>query len=270
MVCIKGYMGVAGRSKGLIADAIHSSADLLATIVMIIGLKISDKKSDQKHPYGYGKAEYIVSTIIYIFLFCIGIYIIYNGIMTIVENRVVNPCLSAAWGAIFSIAINELMFRHTICAGTQINSPSMQAKAWESRSDVYSSLAVLIGILGAKMGFHFMDPLAAIIVGVIIIKICIEMLKDAILNLMDKSFDEDYIEAIANVLEKTPSISDVKDIIARELGQVLEFEIDLYVPPDITVTTGERIKKEVNQIIKEIVDRKSTVKVRLFAAQEEL
>nr|6QFJ_A Chain A, Magnetosome membrane protein MamB, putative Co/Zn/Cd cation transporter. Cation diffusion facilitator family [Desulfamplus magnetovallimortis]6QFJ_B Chain B, Magnetosome membrane protein MamB, putative Co/Zn/Cd cation transporter. Cation diffusion facilitator family [Desulfamplus magnetovallimortis]6QFJ_C Chain C, Magnetosome membrane protein MamB, putative Co/Zn/Cd cation transporter. Cation diffusion facilitator family [Desulfamplus magnetovallimortis]6QFJ_D Chain D, Magnetosome me len=81
---------------------------------------------------------------------------------------------------------------------------------------------------------------------------------------------EDYIEAIANVLEKTPSISDVKDIIARELGQVLEFEIDLYVPPDITVTTGERIKKEVNQIIKEIVDRKSTVKVRLFAAQEEL
>ena len=69
MVCIKGYMGVAGRSKGLIADAIHSSADLLATIVMIIGLRISDKKTDTKHPYGYGKAEYIVSIVIYLFLF---------------------------------------------------------------------------------------------------------------------------------------------------------------------------------------------------------
>ncbi|MBF0468008.1 MAG: cation transporter [Desulfamplus sp.] len=267
MICIKGYMGVAGRSKGLIADAIHSSADLLATIIMIIGMKISDKKVDAQYPYGYGKAEYIVSICIYLFLFFIGSFIIYNGVLTIVEGRVVNPCLSAAWGAIFSIVINELMFRQSICAGKHINSPSMQAKAWESRSDVYSSFAVLIGIIGAKMGFHFMDPLAAIIVGVIILKICIEQVRDAVLNLMDKSYDEDYIEDINRSLETMGNIAGIKKVIARELGPILEFEINLYVPHDISVKIGETIKKEACDIVTAIVDRKSTIKVRLFAKQ---
>ncbi|MBF0376908.1 MAG: cation transporter [Desulfamplus sp.] len=265
MICIKGYMGVAGRSKGLIADAIHSSADLLATIIMIIGLRISDKQTDAQYPYGYGKAEYIVSICIYLFLLCIGSFIIYNGVWTIVEGRIVNPCLSAAWGAIFSIIINELMFRQSICAGKHINSPSMQAKAWESRSDVYSSVAVLIGIIGAKLGFHWMDPLAAVIVGVIILKICIEQVKDAVLNLMDKSYDEDYIEDINKSLQKMENIAGIKKVVARELGPILEFEVNLYVMPDISVKIGEAVKREAYNIVTAIVDRKSTVKVRLFA-----
>ncbi|MBF0228350.1 MAG: cation transporter [Desulfamplus sp.] len=267
MICIKGYLGVAGRSKGLIADAIHSSADLLATIIMIIGLRISDKEIDNKYPYGYGKAEYIVSICIYLFLFGIGSFIIYNGVWTIVEGRIVNPCLSAAWGAIFSIVINELMFRQSICAGKHINSPSMQAKAWESRSDVYSSVAVLIGIIGAKLGFHWMDPLAAVIVGVIILKICIEQVKDAVFNLMDKAYDEDYIDDINQSLNNMENIAGIKKVVARELGPILEFEINLYVMPDTTVAIGESIKREAHNIIKAIVDRKSTVKVRLFAKQ---
>lgn len=268
MICIKGYMGVAGRSKGLIADAIHSCADLLATLIMIIGLKISDQDKNEKYPYGYGKAEYIVSVIIYLFLFCIGSYIVYEGVLTIVENRVVDPCLSAAWGAIFSIVINEILFRYTLCAGIQVNRPSMQAKAWESRSDVFSSFAVLVGILGAKMGFHFMDPLAAIIVGVIILKICIEMLKDAVFNLMDKSSEnEEYIGQINKSLEKMETIAGIKEIISRELGQYLEFEIDLFVPAGISVEFGEKIKKEANLIVTNIVDRKSIVKVKLFPAR---
>ena len=120
----------------------------------------------------------------------------------------------------------------------------MQAKAWESRSDVYSSIAVLVGILGSKMGFHFMDPLAAIIVGVIILKICIEMVKDAVFNLMDKSSEnEEYMEQINKSLEKMETIAGIKDIISRELGQYLEFEIDLFVPADISVKIGEKIKE---------------------------
>ena len=185
MILIKGYMGVVGGSKGLIADAVHSCADLLATIVMIIGLHISGQEKDEAYPYGYGKAEYIVAVVIYLFLFVIGTYILFDGARAILEGRRVTPCLSAAWGAIFSIAINELMFRQSVCAGAQINSPSITAKAWETRSDVLSSIAVLIGILGAKMGFHFMDPLAAIIVGVIILRVCVEQVRGAITNLMD-------------------------------------------------------------------------------------
>ncbi len=266
MICIKGYMGVVGRSKGLIADAIHSSADLLATIVMIIGLRISDKEEDENYPYGYGKAEYIVAVIIYLFLLIVGTYIVYNGIMTIVLGKVVIPCMSAAWGALFSIVINELMFRQSVCAGNQINSPSMVAKAWESRSDVYSSIAVLIGIIGSKMGFHFMDPLAAIIVGIIILRISIEMVREAIVNLMDKAFEDERIEDLHKAFESVKGVSGIKDIIAREMGRYLEFEINLYVPGDISVSSGEKIKHEIKKIILDLMKRKSNIKIRLFAA----
>jgi cation diffusion facilitator family transporter len=265
MILIKGYMGVVGGSKGLIADAIHSCADLLATIVMIIGLKISGREKDDDYPYGYGKAEYLVAIVIYLFLFVIALYILYDGAMAIIEGRQIVPCMSAAWGAVFSIAINELMFRQSVCAGAQINSPSMVAKAWESRSDVLSSIAVLIGIIGAKIGFHFMDPLAAIAVGVIILKICVEMVKGAILNLMDRvPEEEDILEQVRGALAKVEDIAGIKDVHAREIGPSVEFEVLLDVSENITVSKGERIKREAKKAIRRVLEKKSVIKVSLF------
>ncbi len=262
MILIKGYMGVVGGSKGLIADAVHSCADLLATIVMIIGLQISGREKNDAYPYGYGKAEYIVAVLIYLFLFVIGLYILFDGTKAILEGRKVTPCLSAAWGAIFSVAINELMFRQSVCVGAQIKSPSITAKAWESRSDVLSSVAVLIGILGAKMGFHFMDPLAAIVVGLIILKICVQQVREAILKLMDHSEEED-VTGVREALQKIQSIKDVKDIRSREVGQELEIEVCLDVPENITVSQGETIKRDAKRAIQEITDRKLVINVIL-------
>ena len=264
MILIKGYMGVVGGSKGLIADAVHSCADLLATIVMIIGLRISGREKDEAYPYGYGKAEYIVAVVIYLFLFVVGIYILFDGAKAILEGRRVTPCLSAAWGAIFSIAINELMFRQSVCAGAQINSPSITAKAWESRSDVLSSVAVLIGIIGAKMGFHFMDPLAAIIVGVIILRVCVEQLKGAITNMMDGAPDEEGMDKVREALGCVANVSNIGEINSRELGQELALEIRLGVPENITVSQGETIKHETKRAIRKIIDRKLRIKVMLF------
>ena len=263
MISIKGYLGVVGGSKGLIADAIHSCADLLATILMIIGLSISGRKKDGRYPYGYGKAEYVVAIVIYLFLFLVGLYILMDGIRAIHEGRNI-PHLSAAWGAIFSIAINELMFRQSVCAGTQINSPSITAKAWESRSDVYSSIAVLAGILGAKMGFHFMDPLAAIAVGVIILRICVQMIKDALLKLMDKGASDDILDDARQALAGLKDMAGIMEINAREVGQEMEFEVALQVPENITVLQGETIKREAKKLLKKAIDRKSVIKVRLF------
>lgn len=263
MILIKGYLGVVAGSKGLIADAVHSSADLLATFIMIIGLNVSVRERDERYPYGYGKAEYVVAIGIYLMLFVIGLYITFDGARAILEGRRVTPCLSAAWGALFSIAINELMFRQSLCAGTQINSPSMVAKAWESRSDVLSSVAVLIGILAAKMGFWFMDPLAAISVGVIIIRICYKNVKDAALNLLDKA-SEDGLEEVRKALEAMKDIAGIKDLRSREVGQILEFEVGLHVPDDITVSQGETIKREVIKTLQKTTSKKSTVRVKLF------
>ncbi len=267
MIAVKGYLGVVAGSKGLLADAIHSCADLLATIIMIVGLHISGREQDERFPYGYGKAEYLVATAIYLFLFVIGVYILIDGAEAILEGRMVSPCLSAIWGAVFSIVINELMFKLTVCAGTQVNSPSMVAKAWESRSDVFSSVAVFIGILGSKMGFHFMDPLAAMIVGVIIIRICIVMVKEAALNLMDHTVDSGEgtdPDAVHGAVNQVRDVLGIKELRSRELGQILEFEIGVHVPEDTTVSQGEKIKYDIRKAIQRLDDRKKTVKVWLF------
>ncbi|MEE9504852.1 MAG: cation diffusion facilitator family transporter [Thermodesulfobacteriota bacterium] len=265
MIVIKGYMGVIGGSKGLIADAIHSCADLLATIVMIIGLTISGRERDEKHPYGYGKAEHIVAVIIYLFLLVVAGYILFDGARAIIEGRRVIPCMIAIWGAVFSIGINELMFRQSVCAGTQVNSPSIVAKAWESRSDVYSSVAVVIGIMGAKMGFYFMDPLAAILVGVIIFKVCIEMMKEAILNLIDKTPDELSIPDLhVRLWEKIKDlVIDINTIRVREVGGEYEFDIEVDVPDSLTVFDGEGIKDKIRRFVCSMMEKKSTVEVRL-------
>lgn len=270
LIVFKGYLGVVGGSKGLIADAIHSCADLLAAIVMIIGLKVSSQEKDDKYPYGYGKFEHIVAIIIYLFLFVIGLYILVDGIHTIMAKKHVVPCGFALWGALISIAINELVFRMSACAGTQINSPSMLAMAWESRSDVYSSIAVVIGIIGAKMGFHFMDPLAAIIVGLIILKICFEMSKEAILHLVDKVPEEiDPEKMRRKILAKAKDIVlDVKNIWAREIGAGLEFYVEIEVPDCLTVDEGEKIKESTRQIVKGLFERESTVNVLLIPIEQ--
>ena len=270
LILFKGYLGVVGGSKGLIADAIHSCADLLAAIVMIIGHKVSGQETDEKYPYGYGKFEHIVAIIIYLFLFVIAIYILFDGFHAIVAKRHVVPCAIALWGALISIAINELVFRMSACAGTQINSPSMLALAWESRSDVYSSIAVVIGIIGSWLGFHFMDPLAAIIVGLIILKVCFEMSKEAILHLIDKVPDEiDPDKVRRKILAKSKDIIlDVKNIWVREIGVGLEFHIEIEVPDCLTVTEGEDIKESTSQLVKGLFEREATVNVLLIPTEQ--
>jgi len=267
MIALKAYLGFVGGSKGLIADAVHSVADLLATFVMMIGLQISARQPNAKYPDGFGKAEYLVAISIYLFLFVIGLYIMHDGYVTIVAGRWVHPCWFALWGAVFAIAINELMFRQSVCAGTQINSPSMVAKAWESRSDVYASVAVLIGVIGAMMGFSFMDPLAAFVVGVMILKLCIESIYESVLKLMDEAPPAEIMEAISSALEGLENVVSVRQIMGRELGPTLELKLILVVPADLSLEAGEAVKAKARAAVANALGMKTRITVVLNPAE---
>ncbi len=267
MILLKGYIGVVGGSKALIADAIHSSADLLATLIMIIGLRVSSRTADEKFPYGYGKSEYIVAVAIYLFLFMIGTYILIDGVRVILTGHMSTPTFLAIWGAVFSITINELMFRFTICAGTQVGSPSMVAKAWESRSDVYSSAAVLIGIVGSRLGFPFMDPLAAIVVGLIILRICVQMVTGSVKKLLDQALEEDLVEKVYETLSSVADIVRIRRILGWEAGRKFEFEIKLEVPAKMSLAASEKVKREAKKAVEKAVERPSSIRIRLYPAK---
>lgn len=267
MILLKGYIGVVGGSKALIADAIHSSADLLATLIMIIGLRVSSRTADEKFPYGYGKSEYIVAVAIYLFLFMIGTYILIDGVRVILTGHMSTPTFLAIWGAVFSIIINELMFRFTICAGTQVGSPSMVAKAWESRSDVYSSAAVLVGIVGSRLGFPFMDPLAAIVVGLIILRICVQMVTGSVKKLLDQALEEDLVEKVYETLSSVADIVRIRRILGWEAGRKFEFEIKLEVPAKMSLAASEKVKREAKKAVEKAVERPSSIRIRLYPAK---
>jgi len=169
LTAVKGYLGVVGGSQALVADAIHSLADLLSSGLLLVGLRVAHRPANAKHPYGYGKVEFLVAVGIYALLLAAGGFIIYDSVHMIVDKQEVSPSGITIFGALLSAVVNEMMYRQSLCVGRQLQSPSIVANAAEKRADVYSSLAVLAGIVGAKLGVHVLDPLAAVLVAALIL-----------------------------------------------------------------------------------------------------
>ncbi|KPA17998.1 magnetosomen protein MamB, greigite-specific, partial [Candidatus Magnetomorum sp. HK-1] len=206
---LKLFCGIAGNSKALVADAVHSGADVLTAAIVMICLHISKSPPDEDHPYGHGNTEYIASLFIGISLFSVVVLIIYTSIQDILSGVSQHPDTIALAGLIISIAGNELMFRHSFCCGIRFKSPAMIANAWENRADVYSSIAALIGVIGAMVGIPVMDSVGAILVALLIGNTAIVMVKDSWNGIMDHSL-ADAIEE--NIKQEAMKHQDVKDI----------------------------------------------------------
>ena len=192
----KGILGVLCGSAALVADAMHSGADVVASSVTIISLKISARPADKQYPYGYGNIQYISSAIVGVILIVGALYLIYTSAMKMFLGTVDAPNMIAMLGAIVSALTNEIMYRYQSCVGNENNSPAIIANAWDNRSDAISSVAVLVGITLAVFGFPIMDAVAAIAVGVLVIRIGVELNLEALYGLMDSSIELDELKQI--------------------------------------------------------------------------
>jgi cation diffusion facilitator family transporter len=266
LTIIKGYLGIVGRSTALFADAIHSAADVISSVMLLFGLRVANRPADREYPYGYGKVEFLVAVVIYASLISAGVVIFWDAISSIVHREEINPSIVTLFGAILSAVINELMFRQSVCAGTQLASPSIVANAWEKRSDAFSSMAVFGGIAGAKLGFHFLDPLAAILVAVYIMKFSIEMLIQAFRGLMDSALAPEVVAGIRGSAEEVDGIRGVQAVRTRELGQRIWVDIDVEVDGALELGRVGQIKEEVKRAIRDYVDRSADIIVFLRPA----
>ncbi|MBF0205534.1 MAG: cation transporter [Oligoflexia bacterium] len=251
---VKVYLGVVGGSKALFADGIHSFGDVTGSMTMLLGLKIAKKNANEKYPYGHGKFEYVAACIIYTLLFFVGIYILIDAIHAIFNRHPVNPDMVTIIGALISLAANELMYRQSICAGNQLSSPSMIANAHEKRAEVWSSLAVLIGIVGSKLGFHFFDPLAALVVSFFIFNICATMIYQSVKSLMDCPLPAEDQKMILEEMAKFTELK-VKKLRTREIGQEISVEIESIVAPNSLLENLDAIKEQIKKGIREKIGR---------------
>lgn len=263
LMVVKAYLGIIGRSTALLADAIHSGADLIASMMLVLGLRISRKPSNSRYPWGYGKVEFLVAVVIYTSLICAGVVIFIDAVESIVRNEAVDPSAITLVGALLSIVVNELMYRQSICAGNQVKSPAIIANAWEKRSDALSSIAVFLGIAGAKLGCHFLDPLAAILVAFYIVKFSIEMIIEAVSGLLDSALDEETTDTICRSVREVFGVKGINTIRSRELGQSVWIDLEVLVDGNSEVGKIARLKEEVRNAVLNKLGRIGNVVVYL-------
>ncbi|CCQ73001.1 magnetosome biogenesis CDF transporter MamB [Magnetospira sp. QH-2] len=257
----KGVLGVLSGSAALVADAMHSGADVVATLVTMFSVKVSDKKADEKYPFGYGNIQFIASSIVGLILFFGALYLMYESTMQIIAGNTSSPSPFAVLGAIVSIATNELMFRYQSCVGRQNNSPAIIANAWDNRSDALSSVAVLIGIVAAVVGFPIADRLAAIGVGILVAKIGIELNIDAINGLMDTSVENDVLVDAYNIAKDSQHVHGVHYIRGRNVGEDVHLDINIYVDADLKVFESDLVADAIRRKIEAEVDHVRDVHV---------
>ena len=250
LTLIKFISGVISKSSAMISDSVHSLSDVLSTFVVIIGVKISNKKADSDHPYGHERIECVSAIILSGMLFVVGALIGINGIKNVTNSsNLVMPGVLALIASIISIISKEAMYQYTIRVSKKINSAALKADAWHHRSDALSSICSFIGILGSRLGFKVFDPLASVIISLCIIKVSIDIFKDAIDKMVDKSCDKEVIDKVISVIEKNESVKNIDDIKTRQFGNKAYVDVEISVDENLLLKDAHKVAEEIHDSV---------------------
>jgi cation diffusion facilitator family transporter len=270
LFAVKLLGGIFGRSQALIADAVHSMSDVVVSALVLVSLKVSNSPPDEDHRWGHGQIEFIVSAIIGALLVCAAVTITVVSLASIAEGVEYDPGILAVWAAAISVVANEVMFRHSICVGEQMASPAMIANAWENRADVYSSLAALLGVFGARMGFTYLDPVAAIVVGFMIARSGISTLMLGVRGMTDRAFDRSMLARVKKLVMEQEQVKGVSRLRARKLGQKSWVDIEVQFDPQIKVSEAKKIIDTLKKNVKVRFDEIAEVVIVSSVSEPEL
>ena len=237
--------GLLAKSQGLIADGVHSLSDLVADFVVLFASHHSQKDADADHPYGHHRFETAASLALGVLLLAVGGGMLWSAIRKLeaphAVQRVHVIALYVAGGALLA---KELLFRYMLAVAKRVKSSMLVANAWHARSDAASSLVVGVGIIGNLAGYPILDPLAALVVGLMVGKMGWTFSWDALHDLMDRSVDEAEVQAIRRTLLETPGVLGVHDVRTRKMGDLIVVDAHLEVDAAVTVEVGHDIAVE--------------------------
>lgn len=238
---VKILVGVVGQSSALVADGIHSLSDLVCDLMVYVASHFSHIDADENHPYGHRRVETFATFALGIILVVVGAGIGIEAILQVLHHKAQRPDDYTIWAAIISIVANEFLFRYTLNRGKYIDSDLLRANAWHSRGDALSSIIVLIGLLGALAGWPFLDAIAALIVGILIIKIGLDWGWRSVNELMDEGVDEDSLERYKQVIQNTPGVTEMHQLRTRRMAEKVILDVHVLTPPYNSVSEGHYI-----------------------------
>lgn len=245
-------VGLLAKSQGLIADGIHSLSDLVADFVVLFASHHSSKEADDDHHYGHHRFENAASLVLGILLLAVGVGMIYGAVLKLQAPETIGKVDSIAlWLVAIALCAKELLFRYMLAIAKRIKSSMLVANAWHARSDAASSFVVGVGIIGNLAGYPILDPVAALIVGLMIVKMGWEFSWDALHDLMDRAADEIETSAIQATLLDTPGVRGVHDLHTRKMGDMIIADVHLEVDAALTVENGHDIAVEARRRVME-------------------
>ncbi|MBD3295735.1 MAG: cation diffusion facilitator family transporter [Candidatus Omnitrophica bacterium] len=246
---LKLFAGLAGGSQAMIADAFHTASDAFTSLGVLAGFIVAKQPADDHHPYGHGRAESISAKLISIVLIGVGVAIAYDSAQMLLAGELTEPGMIALIAAVISIIIKQIAYVRVRSMASSIRSVSLEADAYHHKSDVFSSLAALVGIAGARMGYHFMDPLAGIIVAGFIIKVGADLFHKAYDELMDAAPPEELRKKVERLAGGVEGVLEVKKVMSRKTGIEYFFEIIIGIDADLTVREGHDITHRVRRAV---------------------
>ncbi len=252
-------VGIVGHSAAMVADALHSLSDFATDLAVMVGMRLAKRPQDGDHPYGHGKYETLAAAIIGVTLCGVGLMIsVHAGerlylawARDLLPQR---PALLALWAGLVSIVIKEYLYRVTLKVARETGNEALRANAWHHRSDALSSIGTTVGAGAAALfGGHWvlLDPLAAIFVGVILIKIAWEIVRDAMNHLMECGMSEAENAQILALLHAIPGLSEPHHLRSRRVGTVAVIELHFRVAPEMTVRESHAIACQAEQRLRE-------------------
>jgi len=261
LTIFKLVFGLVCGSIALVADAIHSLGDVAISIVLVMSLRISGKDADEDHHFGHGKIEFIGTAIIGVSMLLVALLIVWYSVRAALQGVIEAPDRIAILVAIVSIGGNYLMYRHSLCAGIHVNSSVMIANAYENRADVLSSVAALVGIVGAQLGWLLLDPLAAIIISALILHSALKTLLEAARGLGDCGLEPKVTRAIRTAVAGIDGIIGVHSVKTRRIGQQVEVGLRVNVDAANTVEWTRERTRTITAAVREITGLGGPVKV---------
>lgn len=244
--------GLMASSGAMISDAIHSASDVFSTVIVIIGVKISGKASDEDHPYGHDRFECVASIILSILLGVTGIGIGLTGVQKLMAGHyetLAVPGVLALAAAVISIVAKEIMYWYTRHAAKKINSGALMADAWHHRSDALSSVGSFIGIFGARMGFPMLDPLASVVICLFVVKAAVDIFRDAISKMTDKACDQKTVSEMHDCIMSIQGVEGVDLLKTRSFGSKYYVDIEISADGDKKLKETHAIAENVHQAI---------------------
>ncbi|MDZ5470851.1 cation diffusion facilitator family transporter (plasmid) [Bacillus sp. 31A1R] len=257
LTIIKWGVGVYSGSRALVADAVHSASDVAGSLAVYIGLRAAKQPPDEDHPYGHGKAESIAAIIVAVLLLLVGVEIGRSSFESFF-HPIEPPKTIAVAAVILSIVSKEILFRYKFKLGKKLNSEALIVNAYEHRSDVYSSIAALVGIgaaiIGGKLDIEWLeyaDPVAGLLVSILVIKMAWTLGKESIHNTMDHVLHEEDTLELRKIVEEVEEVKKLDELHAREHGHYVIIDLKISVDPHMTVEEGHRVGKKVKSKLME-------------------